>query len=80
LWILPADKYPQWPHFLLLSFYIFAFLFLAAIVISLADRTPETNVQVIAAADMPTTTRRVKWLWAALGLVILALYIIFNGH
>jgi SSS family solute:Na+ symporter len=80
LWILPADKYPAWPHFLLLSFYIFAFLFLAAVVISLTDRSPETNVQVIEAADMPATTRRVKWLFALLGVVILTLYIIFNGH
>jgi SSS family solute:Na+ symporter len=80
LWILPADKYPQWPHFLLLSFYIFAFLFLAAIVISLTDKKPETNSQVIETADMPATTRRVKWLFAALGLVIFTLYIIFNGH
>ena len=80
LWILPADQYPQWPHFLLLSFYIFSFLFFTAIAISLTDKTPETNVQVIAAADMPTTTRRVKWLWVLLGLVILTLYIIFNGH
>lgn len=80
LWILPANEYPQWPHFLLLSFYIFVFLFVAAIGISLVDRSPETNSQVIAAGDMPVTTKRVKILFAALGLVILTLYIIFNGH
>jgi len=80
LWILPADEYPQWPHFLLLSFYIFATLFVAAIIISLADRNPQTNGQVIEAADMPVTTKRVKILFALLGLVILSLYFIFNGH
>ena len=80
LWVLPADEYPQWPHFLLLSFYIFATLFITAIVISLTDKTPETNGQVIAIADMPVTTKRVKILFGALGLTIIALYIIFNGH
>jgi len=78
LWILPADKYPQWPHFLLLSFYIFATLFVAAIIISLTDRNPKTNNAETAA--LPVTTKRVKWLFIALGIVILSLYIIFNGH
>lgn len=78
LWVLPADKYPLWPHFLLLSFYIFAVLLMAAVIISLLDRNPQTsNVET---AALPITSKRVKWLFAALGLVILSLYIIFNGH
>ena len=78
LWILPADKYPQWPHFLLLSFYIFAVLFVAAIIISLTDRNPQTSN--LETAALPVTTKRVKLLFALLGIVILSLYIIFNGH
>jgi solute:Na+ symporter, SSS family len=78
LWILPADKYPQWPHFLLLSFYIFAVLFIAAIIISLADPKPQTST--LETATLPITTKRVKWLFALLGVVILSLYLIFNGH
>ena len=78
LWILPADKYPQWPHFLLLSFYIFAVLFIAAIIISLTDRNPQTSN--LETAALPVTTKRVKLLFALLGIVILSLYIIFNGH
>ncbi len=80
LWILPADKYPQWPHFMLLSFYIFAMLFVVAILISITDRKPVTNIQNIALINMPVTTKRVKILFGLLGLVILSLYIIFNGH
>jgi solute:Na+ symporter, SSS family len=78
LWVLPADKYPQWPHFLLLSFYIFAVLLVAAIIISLADRNPQTSVA--ETEEIPHTSKRVKWLFAILGLVILSLYFIFNGH
>lgn len=80
LWVLPADKYPQWPHFLLLSFYIFAVLFVAAIIISLLDPKPITNIQQMETSDLPITTRRVKLLWILLGMVILGLYLVFNGH
>jgi SSS family solute:Na+ symporter len=80
LWILPADKYPQWPHFMLLSFYIFAVLFIAAIIISLLDPKPITNIQLMEKADLPLTTRRVKILWVLLGMVIIGLYLFFNGH
>lgn len=80
LWVLPADKYPQWPHFMLLSFYIFATLFVAAILISLTDRNPITNIQNVALINTPKTSKTVKILFALLGIVILSLYIIFNGH
>lgn len=78
LWILPADKYPQWPHFLLLSFYIFAILLVAAVLISLADRSPQRNTA--ATTLLPVTSKKVKWLFGLLGIVILSLYLIFNGH
>src|SRR5215203_1984131 len=46
LWILPPDaktgENTWWPHYFLVSFYIFAFLFFAAIVISLLDRNKVT--------------------------------------
>jgi len=80
LWILPKDGNPYftWPHPFMLSFYIFAILFVAAIIISLIDRNPQTTT--VETAALPITTKRVKWLFALLGIVILLLYIIFNGH
>lgn len=79
LWILTPDKYHFWPHYLLLSFYIFAILFVAAVVISLTDRSPSTNEQKMLAAEMPVTTGRVKLLFGLLGMAILGLYLYFNG-
>lgn len=79
LWILTPDKYHFWPHYLLLSFYIFAILFIAAIIISLTDRSPSTNEHKMLAADMPVTTKKVKWLFTILGITILCLYLFFNG-
>ncbi len=79
LWVFTPDKYHFWPHYLLLSFYIFALLFVAAVVISITDATPVTNGQTLATENMPATTRRVKILFALLGVAILGLYIFFNG-
>jgi len=78
LWILTPDKYHFWPHYLLLSFYIFVVLLVTAVIISLADKLPVTNGQNMTAADMPVTSRRVKILFALLGLAIFGLYFFFN--
>lgn len=80
LWILTPDKYHFWPHYLLLSFYIFLVLFIAAVFISLADKKPETDAQQMVKADMPVTSQKVKILFALLGLTILGLYLFFNGY
>lgn len=82
LWIIPPDAATGantwWPHYFLISFYIFAVLFVAAIVISLFDKNKVTATG--DAAALPKTDRQTKFLFALLGLVILTLYIIFNGH
>ena len=82
LWIIPPDAATGantwWPHYFLISFYIFAVLFVAAIVISLFDKNKVTATG--EAAALPKTDRQTKFLFALLGLVILTLYIIFNGH
>jgi SSS family solute:Na+ symporter len=78
LWIFPANDYPAWPHFMLLSFYIFAVLFISAIVISLLDKNSPTAT--IQESPIPVTSKKVKLLFALLGLVIICLYFIFNGH
>ena len=81
LWILPPDQYLFWPHYLILSFLIFAGLLMIAVVISLLDRDPTvylaTELQT-AAIQKPTT--RVWISWAALAVVMVALYLFFNGH
>ena len=80
LWILPKDGNPYftWPHPFMLSFYIFAVLFVAAVIMSLLDKNPRTSD--IETSALPVTTKKVKWLFALLGIVILSLYFIFNGH
>lgn len=77
LWVLTPDKYHFWPHYLLLSFWIFIVLLLAAIIISLTDRSPVTHLNTTA---IPVTSRKVTLLFTLLGIVILCLYLVFNGH
>jgi len=75
LWVFPASKYPAWPHFLLLSFYIFVLITLAAVLVSKTGAAPA--LPAIATAK---PTRRVKGLWTVLTIVMIILYIIFNGY
>lgn len=78
LWIFPAATYKFWPHYLLLSFYIFALLFILAVSISLTDKKPVTAIE-IKKEDLPKPTRLVWRVWIALIIIMVALYIFFNG-
>ncbi|MDT0677627.1 sodium:solute symporter [Autumnicola musiva] len=80
LWVFPADQYEVWPHFLMLSFYIFVLLSILIVIISIADRTKEKFVSVLNYGQIPKLTRSAKILWGALFVVMIALYMIFNGN
>jgi alpha-L-rhamnosidase len=75
LWVFPASRYPQWPHFLLLSFYIFVIITLGAI---LASRVGAASPRPAIISGRPS--RKVRVLWTLLTIVMIILYILFNGH
>ena len=80
LWVFPNSKYP-WPHFLLLSFYIFVALSLMTYLITVFDKTGQKDHSVLLRIDPKAKPdHQVKWLWAALIIVMIALYVVFNGH
>lgn len=68
----------KWPHFMLLSFYLFVFLLLCMVVVSLADRNPRENI-VLRKIQEPMKPS-VLIAWCALFVVMISLYVIFNGH
>lgn len=78
LWVFPSGKYP-WPHFLLLSFYIFVFLLIMAVVISLFDKTKQQQNE-LNSIIIVKPSRKVLWVWVILAIVMISFYIIFNGH
>ena len=41
LWVFPAEQYDAWPHFMLLSFYLFVIIGIGMIVVSLWDKSPQ---------------------------------------
>lgn len=79
LWIFPAANYPIWPHFLLLSFYIFVLLSVLIVVISLFDKKGQMLVQDLNYGELPKPGKTTKLLWLILVLVMIGLYLFFNG-
>lgn len=77
LWILTPDKYPFWPHYLMLSFLIFAFLTIIAVLISITDRDPSVYV-VDEAEIIVKPSKKVKIAWTLLTIVMVVLYVIFR--
>jgi len=77
LWVFPKGVYHFWPHYLLLSFYLFALLFLLTILISVTDKNP-VRFEVARSQQVEKPSRRVKFTWAALIVVMIILYLIFN--
>ena len=84
LWVFPVATHPGWPNFLLLSFYIFVVLSAVAFLVSYVDRN--SNISLANSFDFKSAalaakpTKRVWAWWSLLIIVMLALYIIFNGH
>lgn len=79
LWILPREKYDFWPHYLLLSFYLFVILSVLAFLLAYFDKKPEDQ-NTLDYGILPKPDRKVWVSWGALILVMVGLYILFNGH
>ena len=80
LWVFPNSVY-RWPHFLLLSFYIFVVLAVLTYIISITDKKGQKDHQALLKIDAAAKPdKQVKILWLVLSLVMIALYIVFNGH
>jgi SSS family solute:Na+ symporter len=78
LWVLPAEKYDFWPHFMMLSFDIFMVISIAMILVSLLDHTPQETTMMKKINEKPSWD--VKIGWTLLIIVMIALYVFFNGR
>lgn len=79
LWVFPAEQYNAWPHFMLLSFYLFVIIGIGMIVVSLWDKSPQLGIlNMEKIEDKPA--RIVLILWGLLIVTMIGLYIFFNGH
>ncbi len=81
LWVFPSAEYPQWPHFLQLSFYIFVLLSALAFLITVLDKKAASNERnILDYTNLAKPSKQVWTLWIALIVVMVGLYIFFNGH
>lgn len=81
LWVYPSKTYTFWPHFLLLSFYLFVALSAMTYLISVFDKKGALQLQ--QATYFKSLSKPGKQVWAMWGLLIavmIGLYIVFNGH
>lgn len=76
LWVFP--QIAAHVHFMLLSFYIFVALIAMMVIVSLTDKNANEVHNIISVKEKPT--RSVVALWVALTVVMVGLYIFFNGN
>lgn len=80
LWVFPSREYHFWPHFLLLSFYIFAFLLTLGMVIAWFDHSGQAEKKDFDMSGIEKPSKSVWFAWIALIVVMISLYLFFNGH
>jgi len=76
-WIFPVEKYHFWPHFMMISFYLFVILSIATVVISKLGKN-NLDENTLGLEKLPKTSKVVWISWALLVLVMVSLYLYFN--
>ena len=76
LWIIPGAT--EAVHFMLLSFYIFVLLVISMVVVSLCDKKSAESPAIVKLSERPR--RMVLVGWTTLAIVMIGLYVFFNGH
>ncbi len=79
LWVFPKEQYDFWPHFLLISFDIFVVLAFVAFLVSYFDKK-SVSKNTLDFGNLPKPERMVWVSWIALIIVMIGLYLFFNGH
>ena len=65
-------------HFMLLSFYIFVILIAAMVVVSIYNKQATETPHIVSVTEKPS--KGVVAAWVMLAVVMVSLYVFFNGH
>lgn len=80
LWVFPKDQYDFWPHYLMLSFYLFVVLIVIGVFVSLVVKPSKYELEhaseQLLTLEKPSSTVRIAW--GILFVVMIALYIFFR--
>ncbi len=79
LFVFPSAEYDFWPHFLMLSFIIFVILAAVAFIITLLDKKSDTKNE-LQYGELPKLDKKVLIPWVLLIIVMVSMYVIFNGN
>lgn len=82
LWVFPSCDYHFWPHYLLLSFYLFLIIAAMTFVVSIVDRKRGGGDEnVLCSSDkLPKPSKSVWIMWIVLIVFMVGMYILFDGH
>lgn len=80
LWVFPKDQYDFWPHFLLLSFYLFLIIGVMTFLVSLTGRKKKEREKVSPMIQLLPASRETWIAWIILIIFMIGMYLLFNGH
>lgn len=81
LWVFPSEVYDFWPHYLLLSFYLFVVIAIMTWIVTLYDRkNGGGDENTLDYGNIPKPTRKVWIAWIVLIVFMIGMYVLFNGH
>ncbi len=78
LFVFPQEKYDVWPHFMMLSFILFVAISLGMVMVSLLGKQGTEGDQ-MKSIPVPRPATSVVVLWTLLIVVMIGLYVFFNG-
>lgn len=76
LWVIPGAT--EAIHFMMLSFYIFVILIVAMVIVSIYDKKANVPSEILKLSEKPR--RSVIISWVVLAIVMISLYVFFNGN
>lgn len=68
----------RWPHFMMLSFYLFVLLLVSMVIVSLCDKAPANRTEMAQVKEPMKPSVLIAW--GSLFVVMIVLYLIFNGN
>jgi solute:Na+ symporter, SSS family len=80
LWVFPTVQGYHWPHFMMLSFLIFCVLAVLCLLVTVLDKRGQNHSQNTLKPIKFKTDGFTRWMWIIFVLVMIGLYIYFNGH
>ena len=79
--VFPTGKHDFWPHYLMISFYLFLIISAMTYLVSVLDvKGRKQDQNKLEYGILPKPGKKVWLAWILLIVLMVGLYILFNGH